>query len=180
MITTDNDIQSDPKTVIDEEAQANNGGRNFQTTSTKEKKSPVDKFKRIKLKRVPSAVDVLNLSRRSSAFLQRGSGKSRRKRGKQKRRDSDNFHYRSRPSEADNDEIHSLQDYDKPQKKRSSCAAKRVTPWVNYEAFQWTWFITLCILGIVDRFKWNVWPRQTYSIGAGSAGSDRVVGFKPG
>jgi hypothetical protein len=36
------------------------------------------------------------------------------------------------------------------------------------------------MLAIVDRFTWNTWPRQTYSIGAGSAGSDRTVGFKPG
>jgi hypothetical protein len=46
--------------------------------------------------------------------------------------------------------------------------AQRTTPLISYELFMWTWFITLTVLAIADRFTWNVWPRQTYSIGAGS------------
>lgn len=39
-------------------------------------------------------------------------------------------------------------------------------------------FVTNTALAIVDRFTTNVWPRQTYSIGSGSAGSDRLSGYK--
>ena len=47
--------------------------------------------------------------------------------------------------------------------------AQRTTPpLISYELFMWTWFIVLTVLAIVDRFTWNVWSRQTYSIGAGS------------
>eukprot|EP00578_Thalassiosira_sp_NH16_P020462 CAMPEP_0181094590 /NCGR_PEP_ID=MMETSP1071-20121207/10072_1 /TAXON_ID=35127 /ORGANISM="Thalassiosira sp., Strain NH16" /LENGTH=653 /DNA_ID=CAMNT_0023176925 /DNA_START=220 /DNA_END=2182 /DNA_ORIENTATION=+ len=66
------------------------------------------------------------------------------------------------------------------EEKTGSGPMKRLTPWINYEVFQWTWFIVLTTLAVVDRFAWNVWPRQTYSIGAGSAGGDRTVGYKPG
>lgn len=38
----------------------------------------------------------------------------------------------------------------------------------------------ITIIAIVNRFKWNAWPRETYSIGSGSAGSDFVGGLKPG
>jgi len=68
----------------------------------------------------------------------------------------------------------------KPKVKVGEKAPRRLTPWISYELFMWTWFLTLTILAIVDRFTWNVWPRQMYSIGAGSAGSDRLEGFKPG
>ena len=56
----------------------------------------------------------------------------------------------------------------------------RRRPLVTYEAFMWIGFFTITILAIVDRFVWNVWPRQTFTIGSGSAGSDRMEGFKPG
>jgi hypothetical protein len=53
-------------------------------------------------------------------------------------------------------------------------------PFLSYEVFMWVTFTTLTVLAIIDRFAWNVWPRQVFSIGAGNAGSDRMVGFKPG
>ena len=135
-----------------------------------EKQTPV---KRIKLKRVPSA---LNLSRRSSVLLQRTASMTLRKRGKKK---SGNFHYRSRQTPSEGINV-VTQDESESSKSKPPSSPKRLTPWINYEVFQWTWFLTLCILAIADRFTWNVWPRQTYTIGAGSAGSDRLSGFKPG
>ena len=36
------------------------------------------------------------------------------------------------------------------------------------------------LLFILDRFLWNLWPRQTFSIGAGLAGKDQIEGIKPG
>lgn len=57
----------------------------------------------------------------------------------------------------------------------------RITPpLIPYE-----WFIsfihyTLCLIVILDRFYWNVWPRQTFQIGAGNAGTDKMDGLKPG
>lgn len=59
-------------------------------------------------------------------------------------------------------------------RRRQAGHVKRLTPWIRYEIFQWTWFLVITILAIVDRFTWNVWPRQTYSTGADSAG-DRWV-----
>ena len=53
-------------------------------------------------------------------------------------------------------------------------------PLITYELFMWIFFTVLTLLAIIDRFTWNVWPRQLYSIGSGSAGSDRLVGYKPG
>lgn len=53
-------------------------------------------------------------------------------------------------------------------------------PMVSYELFMWTWFLILSFLAIYDRFDWNVWPRQNFTIGKGSAGSDRLVGYKEG
>ena len=54
------------------------------------------------------------------------------------------------------------------------------SPMVSYELFMWTWFLILSFLAIYDRFDWNVWPRQNFTIGKGSAGSDRLVGYKEG
>jgi len=99
-----------------------------------------------------------------------------RKRGKKR---SGNFHYRLRPTTKTELDGIDLRDQDESSKPSSS-SKRRLTPWINYETFQWSWFLTLCILAIADRFAWNVWPRQTYSIGSGSAGSDRLVGYKPG
>jgi len=56
----------------------------------------------------------------------------------------------------------------------------RIKPIITYEAFMWIQFIVITVVAIVDRFTWNIWPRQRFSIGAGSAGGDRLVGFKPG
>lgn len=111
--------------------------------------------------------------RRSGSLRQlRASLSPRKRRNKKKQSD---FHYRSRPVPGVIDGV-DTQEQDGSLKKRNN----RLTPLINYEVYQWTWFVILCLLAIVDRFKWNVWPRQTYSIGAGSAGSDRLSGFKPG
>ena len=53
-------------------------------------------------------------------------------------------------------------------------------PGLSYEVFVSALHYTLCIVAILDRFLWNTWPRQTYHIGRGSAGSDRMDGLKPG
>lgn len=95
---------------------------------------------------------------------------------KKKKKKSSNFHYRSRSTKVEYADL----DVQDESSLKPSNPPKRLTPWINYEGFQWTWFLTLCTLAIVDRFSWNVWPRQIYSIGAGSAGSDRLVGYKPG
>ena len=31
-----------------------------------------------------------------------------------------------------------------------------------------------------DRFSWNVWPRQSFTVSGLPAGNDRLVGYKPG
>ena len=33
---------------------------------------------------------------------------------------------------------------------------ERLTPWISYELFQWTLFLVITVLAIVDRFAWNV------------------------
>ena len=48
------------------------------------------------------------------------------------------------------------------------------TPLLSYEAVMWTLHITICVIACLDRFYWNLWPRETYKIGAGSAGTDRI------
>ncbi|EJK45497.1 hypothetical protein THAOC_35886 [Thalassiosira oceanica] len=86
-----------------------------------------------------------------------------------RKKKDDNFHYRTQ--------------YDLPPNISAEDKynhGKRLTPLLDYEVFQWAWFLVLMTLAIADRFAWNVWPRQTYSIGSGSAGSDRTVGYKPG
>ena len=106
----------------------------------------VDEEAQAILKRVPSA---LSLSRRSSILLQRTSSMMLRKRGKKKK--SGNFHYRSWPDvieKIDADE----QDGSSKAKPSTSSSPKRLTPWINYEVFQWAWFLTLCILAIANRF----------------------------
>jgi hypothetical protein len=57
---------------------------------------------------------------------------------------------------------------------------KRKPPSTSYEAVVWVVFLSFTLLAVIDRFTTNVWPRQTFSIGQGSAGNDRLVGFKPG
>ena len=48
------------------------------------------------------------------------------------------------------------------------------TPFISYEAVMWTIHLVLCVVVCLDRFYWNVWPRETYTIGKGSAGNDRI------
>lgn len=53
-------------------------------------------------------------------------------------------------------------------------------PPIDYETLVWVLYTTFTILAMLDRFIWNIWPRETYSIGRGSAGSDFKDGLKPG
>lgn len=53
-------------------------------------------------------------------------------------------------------------------------------PLISYELFTWTWTTILMVLAIIDRFTWNVWPRNNFSIGSGSAGGDRMGSLKEG
>ena len=59
-------------------------------------------------------------------------------------------------------------------------AQQQHVPWVSYEMAVWFVFVTITALAIIARFTSNVWPQQTYSIRSGSAGSDRLSGYKPG
>ncbi|KAL5272253.1 hypothetical protein ACHWQZ_G000467 [Mnemiopsis leidyi] len=49
------------------------------------------------------------------------------------------------------------------------------TPLISYEAIVWTIHIFICVVACLDRFYWNIWPRETYNIGKGSAGTDRIA-----
>lgn len=53
-------------------------------------------------------------------------------------------------------------------------------PLIDYETLIWSVYGVLTILACVDRFTLNVWPRETHTIGAGSAGSDFKDGIKHG
>lgn len=55
-----------------------------------------------------------------------------------------------------------------------------IRPSISYEVATWSIYLAFTALAIADRFVWNVWPRQTFSIDGGSAGSDRTEGYKPG
>ena len=44
----------------------------------------------------------------------------------------------------------------------------------KYETVLWTLHVTITVLAIIDRFTTNFWPRQTFRIGRGSAGNDRM------
>ncbi len=50
----------------------------------------------------------------------------------------------------------------------------RCRPFIKYEFLVWLLYGAWTFLAIVDRFTWNVWPRETHRIGAGTAGSDFV------
>eukprot|EP01025_Chloroclados_australasicus_P027847 TRINITY_DN27568_c0_g1_i3.p1 TRINITY_DN27568_c0_g1~~TRINITY_DN27568_c0_g1_i3.p1 ORF type:complete len:603 (-),score=37.68 TRINITY_DN27568_c0_g1_i3:865-2673(-) len=63
---------------------------------------------------------------------------------------------------------------------KSPVAVRRRKPFVSYEFAVWVFYGVFTILAVVDRFVWNVWPRQMYRIGQGSAGTDFVDGLKPG
>lgn len=64
----------------------------------------------------------------------------------------------------------------------SQDAEKRLPkpPFIHYETLVWFVFGILTVLAVVDRFTLNVWPRETYSIGAGIAASDFKDGLKDG
>lgn len=53
-------------------------------------------------------------------------------------------------------------------------------PKISYEILIWATFIIIATIAIVDRFVWNVWPRQSFIVGAGTAGTDQIDGLKPG
>eukprot|EP01025_Chloroclados_australasicus_P027849 TRINITY_DN27568_c0_g2_i1.p2 TRINITY_DN27568_c0_g2~~TRINITY_DN27568_c0_g2_i1.p2 ORF type:complete len:639 (-),score=41.23 TRINITY_DN27568_c0_g2_i1:1098-3014(-) len=64
--------------------------------------------------------------------------------------------------------------------RMAAVAIRRYKPFISYELAVWLVYGVFTILAIVDRFVWNVWPRQMYHIGKGSAGTDFVDGLKPG
>lgn len=66
------------------------------------------------------------------------------------------------------------------EKKKNMWSSEKYRPFINYELFVWFVYISFVTLAITDRFLWNVWPRETYKIGKGTAGSDFVDGLKPG
>lgn len=53
-------------------------------------------------------------------------------------------------------------------------------PFIKYEHAVWLVYTVIVTLAIADRFAWNVWPRETMHIGAGTAGSDFKDGLKDG
>lgn len=67
---------------------------------------------------------------------------------------------------------------DSLQLQRSMTKPRR--PFINYEALVWTVYSIIIVLSVVDRFAWNVWPRQTHRIGAGFAGKDKIDGLIEG
>ena len=69
-----------------------------------------------------------------------------------------------------------------PQSKEAvSVRRKRRAPLLTYEAAMWIIHLVLLVLSCVDRFVWNVWPRQnTFKIGSGFAGKDKTDGLLDG
>ena len=54
-------------------------------------------------------------------------------------------------------------------------------PFITYEAVMWLIHATLVVLACVDRFTWNVWPRQnTFNINGHPAGWDKIDGLLDG
>lgn len=53
-------------------------------------------------------------------------------------------------------------------------------PLIPYGTLVWAVYGTITVLAMVDRFTTNVWPRQGFRIGAGTAGSDFLDPIKPG
>ena len=51
---------------------------------------------------------------------------------------------------------------------------------IKYEVMLWTVHIAVTTLAIIDRFTTNFWPRQSFTIGSGTAGNDCMNGFKEG
>jgi len=97
--------------------------------------------RRHSMKRIGSSSSLRNLQRRMSSF----SPKIKKRKEK--------FHYRSR-NKAQLDEMDGNESIGKGKKR------VRLNAWINYEVFMWSWFIVLTVLAVVDRFGWNVWPRQ--------------------
>lgn len=62
----------------------------------------------------------------------------------------------------------------------TEAARKRRKPFIDYELAVWIGYGIFTVLAIYDRFDWNIWPRQTFSIGSGSAGNDRLEGYTDG
>ena len=102
--------------------------------------------RRHSMKRIGSSTSLRNLQRRMSSKVSSFSSPKIKKR-------KEKFHYRSR-NKAQLDEMDTNESMEKETKK------VRLNAWINYEVFMWTWFIVLTVLAVVDRFGWNVWPRQ--------------------
>jgi hypothetical protein len=51
---------------------------------------------------------------------------------------------------------------------------------IPYERAMWIFWTSIITLWIVDRFTTNLWPRQGFTVGRGTAGSDFSDGLKPG
>ena len=62
----------------------------------------------------------------------------------------------------------------KPKKDKGPASSKSFDPIFSYEAVVWTVFLATTACAIIDRFTTNIWPRQAFSIGGGSAGNDRL------
>jgi len=103
--------------------------------------------RRHSMKRIGSSTSLRNLQRRMSSKVSSFSSPKIKKR-------KEKFHYRSRQSKAQLDEMDANESIGKEKKR------VRFNAWINYEVFMWTWFIVLTVLAVVDRFGWNVWPRQ--------------------
>ena len=46
-------------------------------------------------------------------------------------------------------------------------------PLLTYEAVMWIIHVVLIVVACVDRFSWNIWPRQNFTIGSGGSGTDK-------
>ena len=44
----------------------------------------------------------------------------------------------------------------------------------------WVFWTAIIALWVTDRFTTNFWPRQTFTVGRGTAGTDFIGGLKPG
>eukprot|EP01025_Chloroclados_australasicus_P042608 TRINITY_DN4529_c0_g1_i2.p1 TRINITY_DN4529_c0_g1~~TRINITY_DN4529_c0_g1_i2.p1 ORF type:complete len:673 (-),score=7.54 TRINITY_DN4529_c0_g1_i2:3032-5050(-) len=51
---------------------------------------------------------------------------------------------------------------------------------ICYEFLVWLFFGVAVVFATLDRFLWNLWPRQIYNIGNGPAGMDYTDGLLPG
>ena len=66
-------------------------------------------------------------------------------------------------------------DCQKRQFPNSYPVKQSAAPLISYETVLWTIHIVISVLACLDRFYWNIWPRETYKIGRGSAGTDRIA-----